>query len=244
MLGNQGEFADVDGQTVTLINVRSHQRVHGEAHPERRIHWCPVGQLVFVPFHAAGITQGPDCEGCYDYVVSSYTPSLSMLLRARKNTGQPRSFQSLRMLAVASSGRGAKLSHVDKEITIAAKYARAVTVDVTELSSDDATRQRVLDELPGADIVHIAAHGHQNPGAPLESWFSLRDNDLTIKDIMSLDLPGTCLAFLSACETVMGAHRQPDQAIHLGATFLFCGFASVIGTMWFVHSAEYEGAQY
>jgi CHAT domain-containing protein len=202
---------------------------------------------VFVPFHAAGITQGPDCEGCYDYVVSSYTPSLAALLRARKDIGQPRSFQSLRMLAVSNSGGGAgepELSHVDKEIKIAAKYARAASVDVTELSSGDATRQRVLDELPGADIVHIAAHGHQNHGAPLESWFTLRDSKLTIKDIMSLDLPGTCLAFLSACDTVKGDHRQPDQAIHLGATFLFCGFASVIGTMWFVHSAEYEGAQY
>jgi CHAT domain-containing protein len=40
------------------------------------------------------------------------------------------------------------------------------------------------------------------------------------------------LAFLSACQTAKGDQNQPDQAVHLAASFLFCGFKSVIATMW------------
>jgi CHAT domain-containing protein len=39
-------------------------------------------------------------------------------------------------------------------------------------------------------------------------------------------------AFLSACETAKGDRSQPDQAVHLAASLLFCGFRSVIATMW------------
>jgi CHAT domain-containing protein len=40
------------------------------------------------------------------------------------------------------------------------------------------------------------------------------------------------LAFLSACRTAQGDANAPDQAVHLAASMLFCGFWSVIGTMW------------
>jgi hypothetical protein len=39
------------------------------------------------------------------------------------------------------------------------------------------------------------------------------------------------LAFLSACQTAKGDEDMPDQAVHLAASMLFCGFKSVIATM-------------
>jgi CHAT domain-containing protein len=49
---------------------------------------------------------------------------------------------------------------------------------------------------------------------------------------MRLRLPHAVLAFLSACQTAQGSEKQPDQAVHLAASMLFCGFRSVVGTMW------------
>jgi CHAT domain-containing protein len=60
----------------------------------------------------------------------------------------------------------------------------------------------------------------------------LQDGRLTIKEIMQLNLPRAALAFLSACQTAKGDKNAPDQAVHLAASMLFCGFRSVIGTMW------------
>jgi CHAT domain-containing protein len=51
---------------------------------------------------------------------------------------------------------------------------------------------------------------------------------------MDLKLPKAMITYLSACETAKGGKKQPDQAVHLAASMLFCGFRSVVGTMWYV----------
>jgi hypothetical protein len=81
-------------------------------------------------------------------------------------------------------------------------------------------------------ILHLACHGAQKKD-PLTSGFILRDEDLTIQEIMQLDLKHPSLAFLSACQTAKGKRDQPDEGVHLAASMLFCGFKSVIATMWY-----------
>lgn len=49
---------------------------------------------------------------------------------------------------------------------------------------------------------------------------------------MELKLTNAVLAYLGACETAKGDKYQPDQAVHLAASMLFCGFRSVVATMW------------
>jgi CHAT domain-containing protein len=95
---------------------------------------------------------------------------------------------------------------------------------------------RVRADLTSADVnvLHLACHGVQHT-VPLKSSFILEDGALSIWDLMKLDLPQAALAFLSACQTAKGDSSQPDQAVHLAASMLFCGFRSVIATMWCVH---------
>lgn len=90
----------------------------------------------------------------------------------------------------------------------------------------------VLRQVEGATILHLACHGFQRQGHPLESGFVLQDGILTVSQLMSLNLPHAFLAFLSACESARSDERQPNQAIALATTMLFAGFKSVIGTMW------------
>ena len=45
------------------------------------ITWCPTGPLTQLPLHAAGIYDIDDGPRIYDFIVSSYTPSLSALTR-------------------------------------------------------------------------------------------------------------------------------------------------------------------
>jgi CHAT domain-containing protein len=79
--------------------------------------------------------------------------------------------------------------------------------------------------------LHLSSQDHTNV---LDSGFIMRDDILTVSRLMSLNLPSAFLAVLSACETAKGDEAQPDQTIHLAATMLFCGFKSVVGTMWLV----------
>ncbi|OJA11321.1 hypothetical protein AZE42_08591 [Rhizopogon vesiculosus] len=62
----------------------------------------------------------------------------------------------------------------------------------------------------------------------------MRDGPLAITDIIRPHLQHPEFAFLSACHTTVGHASSPDEAIHLAAAMQFCGFRSVIGSMWSV----------
>jgi CHAT domain-containing protein len=93
----------------------------------------------------------------------------------------------------------------------------------------------VLSGLESASIVHFACHGTQNTENPLESALHLdKDQALKVSALMQLSSKNSKLAFLSACQTAMGGGDLPDESRTLAATFLFCGFRGVVGTMWCV----------
>lgn len=185
-----------------------------------------------MPLHAAGIYEG-DSQVCVsDYAVSSYTPSLSAVIKAREGTTSI-SREAIKAILVAEPGApGQKqISGVKAEVDNVARILRTASANVLNSTDSSALVQAVLSGLPEAHILHLACHGHQNED-PLQSHFSLKDGPLTIEALMAMNLPNAMLAFLSACETAKGNHDQPDQAVHLAASMLFCGFRSVIATMW------------
>jgi CHAT domain-containing protein len=194
---------------------------------------------VFLPIHAAGVYSGGSLEECCsDYVVSSYTPTLSALHRARANLA-PITRGSFVLLAAGAPETVSSLSmpyldNVQAEITDVARLARAADhIEVLEYGQTSAAKVReVAEGLPRADIVHLACHGVQDLDDPLQSGFCLGDGKLTVSELMEVKLDRAFLAFLSACETAKGDKNQPDQAIHLAAAMLFCGFRSVVATMW------------
>jgi CHAT domain-containing protein len=83
-----------------------------------------------------------------------------------------------------------------------------------------------------SNFVHIACHGKQNGADALSSGFCLSDKNLSISQLMNLNLKDSFFAFLSACETAKGDKKQPNQIVHLAAAMLFVRFRSVVATMW------------
>jgi CHAT domain-containing protein len=90
---------------------------------------------------------------------------------------------------------------------------------------------RSLLQDKAAHVLHLACHGVQDAD-PLSSALMMQDGRLSIEDLLQMSLPQAVLAYLSACQTAKGDRNAPDQAVHLAASMLFCGFRSVIGTMW------------
>ncbi|KAG1776821.1 CHAT domain-containing protein [Suillus placidus] len=65
----------------------------------------------------------------------------------------------------------------------------------------------------------------------------MRDEHLTLLDIMEKHIPHAEFAFLSACHTAVGDEQTPDEVIHLAAGLQFSGFKSVVGSLWQVDDA-------
>ncbi|KAG1722666.1 CHAT domain-containing protein [Suillus lakei] len=207
-----------------------------------RIWLCPTAAFTSIPLHAAHPFQKKaDCSGnepCLeDLYICSYTPTLSALVRSRQMMKKhvPPSFVAIGQ-GQPAAGKSKALLAVDSEVELVRKLVPA-TANSTIISGDAATRAGALEALEQNTWVHLACHGKQDPTQPYNSHFVMRDQPLTLLDIMEKDIPHAEFAFLSACHTAVGDEKTPDEVIHLAAGLQFSGFKSVIGTLWEVDDA-------
>jgi CHAT domain-containing protein len=215
------------------------QKTSGRDRP--RLWWCVTGELGFLPIHASGTYRGSSSDCIANYAVCSYVPTLSSLSKARRDWQAVSRAQLAGHLVCEESldeGFSRRLPHASEEIALVRRRFEASNVHVLNTHSAHTSVNQLRATLKGSptQILHLACHGIQD-SEPLKSALQLQDGKLTIEDIMELDLPHAVLAYLSACQTAKGDRNVPDQAVHLAASMLFCGFRSVIGTMWCVSNA-------
>jgi tetratricopeptide (TPR) repeat protein len=108
-------------------------------------------------------------------------------------------------------------------------------LDVLPLS-ESATRRAVLDAMPDAPIVHLAAHAYFARASPLGSGIVLADAALTGRDVLTLRLTAW-LVVLSACESGLAAHLRGDELVGLAQSFLGAGARSLVVSLWRVDDA-------
>ena len=199
-----------------------------------RVWWCLTGSLSFLPIHASLPPTKPGIAsiGMMDLVVSSYTPTISTLLRAQeRNKLKPPTF---RMLAVGQSGIAGMmpLPGVTEEIAFIQKKFGAEALILDECK---ATVDKVAASLPTCSWAHFACHGVQDPVKPMDSGLVMWDRHLlTLSRLAQSSLASAEFAFLSCCESAKGSKQFPNEAMHLTAGLQFIGYRGVIGTMWSV----------
>ncbi|KAG8944893.1 hypothetical protein FRC03_001873 [Tulasnella sp. 419] len=199
-----------------------------------RIWWCPTFYLAMLPLHAAGPHRKKRAN-LPDLYISSYTSTLSSLISPthvhaathRSNLSSP-NLPKLLVVAHPEAPNQPPLSWVREEVQRIQQLAPSVTV----LEGDSGVHNAVITSLQKHPWIHFTCHGSQNLEQPFESCFHLHDKPLTLLDIIKARLPNAQYAFLSACHSAAGDLRRPNEAIHLAAALQFCGFHSVVGTMY------------
>jgi CHAT domain-containing protein len=206
--------------------------------PEQsRVWWCPTSVFCSLPLHAMGPIQSEVGRPRYflDLYIPSYIPSLSALIESRKPGSQAISKPSILLVAQPDE----KMPEAFKEINT----VQAVDTQVTTLFSTKATPTAVLARLPDHRFAHIVCHGILEPGKPFEASFKLYGGErLLLLDIVRSQLPDAEFAFLSACDTAQLTEESiSDEVLHLAAAMQFCGFRSVVGTMWAMADPDGQG---
>ena len=168
-----------------------------------------------------------DCDKVYfmDLYITSYTPTLSALIESRRPGSQtPLEKPSLLLVAQPET-----LDVAWGEINV----VKAVGASVTTLVSEEATPTTVTESLRGHSFVHFVCHGLLETGKPFDASFELHGDKLTLLEIVRSHLPAAEFAFLSACHTAaLTEDSIADEGLHLAAATQFCGFRSVVGTLW------------
>ena len=195
-----------------------------------RVWWCPTSVFCSLPLHAMGPIPSNGREKRYfsDLYIPSYTPTLSALIESRNPSNPLKSSTQPSLLLVAQPERS--LPGVKGEV----KVIQGLDIKVESLILKDATTSNVLESLRRHDLVHFACHGNLEIGKPLDASFKLYGNDhLKLLDIVQSRLPTAQFAFLSACHTAEITEGSiADEGLHLTAALQYCGFRSVVGTMW------------
>ena len=202
--------------------------------PEQsRVWWCPTSVFCSLPLHAMGPFPSDDGDERYfsDVYICSYTPTLSELIKSRQPSSQALERPPILLVAefdVPDSGES--LSEVCEDVEV----IQTLNTEVTSLISKDATPAAVLEGLQNHRFVHFVCHGTLEIGEPFNARFELHENQrLTLLDIVQSRLPAAEFAFLSACHTAeLTEESVADEGLHLVAAVQYCGFRSVVGTMW------------
>ena len=162
-----------------------------------------------------------------DLYIYSYTPTLSALIQSRHHNSRVRSSDRPSMLLVAQPD---SLPNVRDEI----KVVQSLATKVTSLISNAATPATVVDGFHHHRFIHFACHGALEDGKPFEAGFELHGGArLTLLEIVRTHLPTAEFAFFAACHTAEVTEGSAiDEGLHLAAAVQYCGFRSVVGTMW------------
>ncbi|KAF6745766.1 CHAT domain-containing protein [Ephemerocybe angulata] len=198
-----------------------------------RLWWCPTGPLSFLPLHAAGVYRGANPECVFDYVVSSYTPTVTAMNDRVKNRRPIDAETSGLFLTNQPNAPGASpISGTTKEVRAISEKARESQIRMEKLEGSDMTVNACLEHMQKFSSIHLACHGSQNAAEPLRSRFLFHQGSLELGTILKSNLKNADLAFLSACQTSTGEEKLSDEAVHLAAGMLAAGYRRVVGTMW------------
>jgi hypothetical protein len=224
-------LASVLAELYTLVGQPLIDRFHQLQVPEQsRIWWCPTSVFASLPLHAMGPIPSDDGEPRYflDLYICSYTPTLSALIHSRPCGFGSRSSDRPSVLLVAQSDPS--LPTVKGEI----QAVQPLDTEVTSLVTEAATPATVIDSFHRHRFVHFACHGTLEAGKPFEAGFELYGGQrLTLLEIVRSHLPTAEFAFLSACHTAeITEGSVMDEGLHQAAAVQYCGFRSVVGTMW------------
>ncbi|MDX3249421.1 CHAT domain-containing protein, partial [Streptomyces sp. ME18-1-4] len=149
--------------------------------------------------------------------VVSVSPSASGWLRARETEPPPGGRQVL--------VRGPGLATGGAEVPeVAGRYGAPVV-----LEQADAQVPRVLKELDGAALAHIAAHGTFRADSPMFSSLRMADGPLIVHDFERL-ARSPYRIILSSCDTARLASVGADELLGLVTALLPLGTAGVVAS--------------
>ncbi|MGW0423278.1 CHAT domain-containing protein [Streptomyces sp. NPDC003015] len=147
--------------------------------------------------------------------VFSVSPSASSWLRARSTEPPPGGRHVL--------VRGPGLATGGAEVPdLADRYSSAVVLD-----QDDARVPHVLNELDGAVLAHISAHGTFRADSPLFSALRMADGPMVLHDLESLDRSPYRI-ILSSCDTGRLVRVSSDEILSLATALLSLGTAGMV----------------
>jgi tetratricopeptide (TPR) repeat protein len=194
------------------------------------LYFVPHDMLHYIPLHAL-LLKGEPIIRHYPVV---YTPSASLLQYFRTGKGRLDNSASFGVL-------------LKEDELVFAEEAEMVSRLLNCQHFSNATKQIVLSNLAGKDILHFSCHGHFDNVEPLSSGIILHGDKyedkekkfkydiLTAREIFNLkERMDADLVTVSACQTGVSDRKPGDELVGLTRSLLYAGASSVVVSLWSV----------
>ncbi|CAH0050984.1 unnamed protein product [Clonostachys solani] len=214
-----------------ILEALGFTKPQSENDPLPHVWWIPTGPLTRFPIHAAGYHSKRSGNTVLDRVMSSYSSSVSAIVRGRKRRQVAGQGKAL-FIAMEHTPGQSSLPFATKEEAVISKMMNLEVINLKMRRKEEAMAQ-----LKNCQIFHFAGHGFTDQNDPSNSRLLLEDwkqSPLRVADLLELNLRerSPFLAYLSACGTSQ-VHNESlaDESIHLVSACQLSGFRHVIGTL-------------
>jgi CHAT domain-containing protein len=200
-----------------------------------RIWWCPTSVFSTLPVHAAGdyTVEGEQLPQQY---ISSYTSSISSLVRAREcadHAAPSSKFAAIYQAKPLENDEGKEVEYPAIELADMEPETvkRNLPPSLFFSRFADATKEDAVKAFKDHGWFHLVAYATQNAYQLFNSSFLMGDGLLSLPDI-----PLTCsqpkeFAFLSARPVGSQFRWMQNETTQFAAGLQFSGFKSVVATM-------------
>lgn len=206
------------------------------------IWWVPSALLSQLPIHGAGDCQLGSGNSALDWVVSSYIPSVKVLLELHHSSQESQEVESALLVSVSSTNEYSDLLHAESEVLVI-QNTLCETLSPSDVHvMHNPVKESVIKLIKHTQIFHFAGHGYAHPTDPSKSYLLLPNKErLSGEDLMTEGVTAArpWLAYLSACSTGRThEERLMNESSHLNSTFLLAGFRHIVGTLWEVSDSQ------
>jgi CHAT domain-containing protein len=106
-------------------------------------------------------------------------------------------------------------------------------------TNQQATKERFLQQLQQYPVIHLATHAIADTGNSAASFIAFYPNTqqpaqdaLYLEELYGLNMEGTQLIIISACETGHGQLVNSEGVLSLTRGFAYAGCASMVNSLW------------
>ena len=203
----------------------------------KRIIIVPHGPLHYLPFQALRL----DGQYLIERNPISIAPSISIAARLAERTPTVAAQLVAFGNPTINPDVADPLPGAEREVHALSQQFPGATLFFKE----QANKTNFQGSAPTARLLHVAAHAVADTLDPLHSKVLLADengqpNYLEAKDVMGMDLSGTALIALSACESGLGRVEDGDEVLGFTRSFLSAGTSTLLASLWPVSDAATE----
>lgn len=205
--------------------------------PGKKLWFVPHRALHLLPFHALH-------DGRV-WLVESHdiaTTLSASLLEVSREAATPE-----RLAALGNPDLGKAewaLPGAEREVKALSNLYAQASISVLK----EATKARLKELAPGADVLHIAAHAVIDEVDPMYSFIKLAPplpgvtvgTDMEAREFASLDLSRARLVALSACNSGLGKVANGDEFMGFKRALLAAGARSALISLWLVDDEAAE----